>query len=226
MADIMPNRIENIPSTRKMIKQNQKRKIQVSKLADVAKKAVWPALVFNLSLEPAFKFNLCVFGDKSNDIQSRTSYFTKNQVIYLETEDERYEICRKPSADCPSIAGSPAKVQDIAQSADKQPGELSQSQVSLNLNQAKIDPKTIGIPSFYTFSRVLNPHLLDNHFYALEGTSVPLEQEYKEVIGDDLDWHDFIWSDYQLIVKDKKYQQILNFKLYDIKAGNDKQNKV
>jgi hypothetical protein len=46
------------------------------------------------------------------------------------------------------------------------------------------------------------------------------------VIGDDLDWHDFIWSDYQLIVKDKKYQQILNFKLYDIKAGNDKQNKV
>lgn len=47
-------------------------------MADVAKKAVWPALVFNLSIEPAFKFNLCVFGDKSNDIQSRTSYFTKN----------------------------------------------------------------------------------------------------------------------------------------------------
>jgi len=88
-------------------------------LADVAKKAVWPALVFNLSIEPAFKFNLCVFGDKSNDIQSRTSYFTKNQVIYLETEDERYEICRKPSADSPSIAGSPAKPQDIAQSPDK-----------------------------------------------------------------------------------------------------------
>jgi hypothetical protein len=68
MADIMPNRIENIPSSRRMIKQNQKKKIQVSKLADVAKKAVWPALVFNLSIEPAFKFNMCVFGDKSNDI--------------------------------------------------------------------------------------------------------------------------------------------------------------
>ena len=61
----------------------------------MAKKAVWPALIFNLSIEPAFKFNLCVFGDKSNDVQSRTSYLTQKQVIYLETEKERYEICRK-----------------------------------------------------------------------------------------------------------------------------------
>ena len=77
MADIMPNRIENIPSLKRMIKQNQKKKIMVSKLADVAKKAVWPALIFNLSIEPAFKFNLCVFGDKSSDVQSRTSYLTQ-----------------------------------------------------------------------------------------------------------------------------------------------------
>ena len=91
----------------------------MSKLADVAKKAVWPALVFNLSIEPAFKFNLCVFGDKSNDIQSRTSYFTKNQVIYLETSEERFEICRKPSVDAPSLAGSPAKPQEPPLSPDK-----------------------------------------------------------------------------------------------------------
>ena len=66
----------------------------VSKLADVAKKAVWPSLVFNLSNEPAFKFNLCVFGDKSPDVESRASYYTKNQVIYLETPNERYELFR------------------------------------------------------------------------------------------------------------------------------------
>jgi hypothetical protein len=76
MAEVMPNRIDNVPSIKRMIKMNQKKKIQVSKLADVAKKAVWPALVFNLSIEPAFKFNLCVFGDKSSDVQSRTSYLT------------------------------------------------------------------------------------------------------------------------------------------------------
>lgn len=95
----MPNRIENIVSFRKMMKVNQKRKIMVSKLADVAKKAVWPSLIFNLSNEPAFKFNLCVFGDKAIDMEeARTSYFTKNQVIYLETENERYELCRKNAA--------------------------------------------------------------------------------------------------------------------------------
>lgn len=68
MAEIMPNRIDNVPSIKRMVKINQKKKIQVSKLADVSKKAVWPALVFNLSIEPAFKFNLCVFGDKSSDV--------------------------------------------------------------------------------------------------------------------------------------------------------------
>ena len=69
----------------------------VSKLADVAKKAVWPSLVFNLSNEPAFKFNLCVFGDKSPDVESRASYYTKNQVVYLETPNERYELFRNQS---------------------------------------------------------------------------------------------------------------------------------
>ena len=86
MAEVMPNRIDNVPSIKRMIKMNQKKKIQVSKLADVAKKVVWPALVFNLSIEPAFMFNICVFGDKSSDVQSRTSYLTQKQVIYLETE--------------------------------------------------------------------------------------------------------------------------------------------
>jgi len=52
-------------------------------------------MVFNLSNEFAFKFNLCVFGDKSSDIQSRTSFLLQGQVIYLESDSERYEICRK-----------------------------------------------------------------------------------------------------------------------------------
>ena len=77
--------------------------------------------------------------------------------------------------------------------------------------------KTVGIPSFYTFSKVLNPHLLDNHFFAQESTKVPLDNQFKEIVEDDLDWHDFVWSDHELMVKEKKYSQLLNFKLYDIK---------
>lgn len=130
----------------------------VSKLADVAKKAVWPALIYNLCNEPAFKFNLCVFGDKSSDVQSRTSFFTQRQVIYLETESDRYEICRQQSS-------------TSSQHPDEQ-----------------------GQPSRFTFSRVLNPHQLDNEFFSR--ANVPLDPEYKEVIADNLDWHDLVWSDF------------------------------
>ena len=94
MADIMPNKIENQIPLRRIIKKNQKKKIMISKLADAAKKAVWPSLVFNLSNEFSFKYNLCIFGDKSADVASRTSYVTKRQVINIETENLRYEISR------------------------------------------------------------------------------------------------------------------------------------
>lgn len=66
MAQLMPNRRDNEVSIRRLLKQSHKKKIQLSKLAEIAKREVWPAMVFNLSIEPAFRFNLCVFGDKSN----------------------------------------------------------------------------------------------------------------------------------------------------------------
>ena len=58
-------------------------------------KTVWPSLIFNLSNEPAFKFNLSVFGDKSADPQARTSYLLENQVMYIETQTERFELSKK-----------------------------------------------------------------------------------------------------------------------------------
>ena len=146
-------------------------------MADVAKRAVWPAFVFNICNEPAFKFNLCVFGDKSNDIQSRTSFFTQKQVIYIETLTDRYEICRK-----------------IESESDKE----KQSAV---LMEAKEDPEVVQFNEhhqLYTFSRVLNSRQLDNEFFSLPSTKVPLENKYKEIIADDLDWHDMLWSDTQL----------------------------
>ena len=76
MAELMPNKIETVVPMKRLIKQNLKNKILVSKLADNAKKQVWPAMIFNLSNEPAFKFNLSVFGDQSSDIKDRTSYMT------------------------------------------------------------------------------------------------------------------------------------------------------
>lgn len=197
MAEIMPNKIENQIPIRRIIKQNQKKKIMVSKLADVAKKAVWPALVFNLSNEMAFKFNLCVFGDKSQDIQARTSFLTQKQVIYLETDSQRFEICRKVGSDKPPSASKSIEA----------------------ASNAKNDGS-----SLFTFSRVLEPHFLDNQFFSLASTQVPLEPKYKEVIADDLDWHDFIWSEASLTVRTPEESMTLepltNFKLYEITFNN------
>lgn len=96
MASFMPNKFFESGAQhlvmRKILKQQSKKRAHVSKLADVAMKSIWPAMIFNLSNEPAFKFNLCVFGDTGNDIHDRTSYLTKNQCIYVETETERFEI--------------------------------------------------------------------------------------------------------------------------------------
>jgi len=169
MAYVMPNKIENKVVLKRKIKEIQKKKIQISKLADCAKRAVWPALVYNLSNDPAFKFNLCVFGDKSNDIQARTSYFTKKQTIYLETETERYELCRK-----------------------RENQDLQMLQVPQDTTKEQ--------QYLYTFSRVLNSHDLDNEFFSLASTKVPLDIKYKEVIADDLDWQDLIWGDFALKV--------------------------
>lgn len=94
MAEIMPNKYDNKVPLKRMIKANQKKKIMVSKLVDAAKKSVWPSLIYNLCNEPAFKFSLSVFGDKSSDILGRTSFFTQRHVIYLETDVCRYEIFR------------------------------------------------------------------------------------------------------------------------------------
>ena len=133
----MPNKIENQIPLKRIIKQNQKRKITISKLADAAKRAVWPCLVFNLSNEMSFKFNLCVFGDKSQEINSRTSFLTQTKVIYLETESARFEISRKSKS-----------------------GDMEATSV-------------------FTFSKVLKPEILDNEFFGLRTTKIPLETKYR-----------------------------------------------
>ena len=159
MADCMPNKIENQVPLKRIIKKNQKKKIVISKLADAAKKAVWPSLVFNLSNEFAFKFSLCVFGDKAADVTSRTSYLTRQQVINIESEHDRFEISRN------------------------------------------IQSENSDAPCTYTLSKVLIPEQLDNEFYSLPDTQVPLEMKYKSVIFNDLDWQDFIWNDCSLKVR-------------------------
>ena len=83
-------------------------------------------------------------------------------------------------------------------------------------------------PHLYTFSKVLKPETIDNEFMADPHTRVPLDPRYTEVIQDNLDWHQFVWSDSQLIVmkgihgnpEEKIGEYYLNnFKLYDVRLN-------
>jgi len=67
---------------------------------------------------------------------------------------------------------------------------------------------------------------------------VPLEAKFKEVIASDLDWHDFVWSDFQLKVFKRReglgedseikpslecvgtFEPLKSYKLYNIRFSN------
>lgn len=69
-------------------------------MADQAYKATNLALIFNLSLEPAYAFTLSTFADKGADdhiLGGRTSFKLQDSVLYLETDKTRYEISKAPN---------------------------------------------------------------------------------------------------------------------------------
>ena len=64
---------------------------------DPAYKAINPAMVFNLSLEPAFVYNLATFADKNEDLVGRSCQKLQEHVLYIETGSARYEIAKIPA---------------------------------------------------------------------------------------------------------------------------------
>lgn len=71
MTSAMPTHLEPV-LFRNHRKTQQKNRIVASRLPDPAYRAITPAIVFNLSLEPAFEFNLATFADKGEDLTGRT----------------------------------------------------------------------------------------------------------------------------------------------------------
>lgn len=99
MSAVMPTRLD-LFDHHSHRKQLQKIRVACQKMPDPAYKAVNQALIFNLSLEPAFVFNLSTFADKLNDdhiVSGRTSLKLQDSVLYLESDRLRYEICKKPA---------------------------------------------------------------------------------------------------------------------------------
>jgi hypothetical protein len=67
----MPTHLEPIVF-RNHRKIQQKNRIISSRIPDPAYKAITPAILFNLSLEPSFEFTLSTFADKGDDLSGRT----------------------------------------------------------------------------------------------------------------------------------------------------------
>jgi hypothetical protein len=100
MSALMPTRLE-FYDHHSFKKQQLRMRIACSRLPDPAYKAVNHALTFNLSLEPAFAFNLATFADRlieDHIVSGRTSLRLQDSVLYLESDSKRFEICKRPQA--------------------------------------------------------------------------------------------------------------------------------
>ncbi len=67
---------------------------KIYKPLEASAKALIPAVRYNLSLEPSQAYSLGQFADKGEDLSGRTSKKLHDQVLYFETNQERYEVAR------------------------------------------------------------------------------------------------------------------------------------
>jgi hypothetical protein len=63
-------------------------------MPDSAYKTINPAIVFNLSMEPALLYNLATFADRNDDLLGRTCQKLQEYSLYIETDRERFEISK------------------------------------------------------------------------------------------------------------------------------------
>lgn len=96
MTLAMPTHLEPV-ELHSQRKAALKTRIACARMPDAAYKAVVPAIVFNLTLEPALLFQLSTFSDKSEDLTQRTIHKLQDNVLYVESDRERLEICRVKS---------------------------------------------------------------------------------------------------------------------------------
>ena len=109
MTSLMPTRLE-APDNHGLRRQQLRNRLTCLKAPDSAYKAINPAIIFNLSLEPALVFNLATFADRGSDdqiVSNRVSFKLRDNVLYLESDRERFELCQCP-ADA-SSNGAPAR---------------------------------------------------------------------------------------------------------------------
>lgn len=132
-------------------------------------------LTFNLSNDPCMKYSLGIVADKDYECASYTSFRLRSEVIYVETDKERFEL---------SWSGS-------------RPATLPTTPVGASTTRKDV------ILDTYRWVRVLNPRRLD--FAALAELDVPLPERFVEPVEDDLDWSEIEWGQNTIRIRGNEY---------------------
>lgn len=135
-------------------------------------------MLFNLSFEMWLAYSLSAICDKGRSFKDYTSYKLKDKVLYIETENKRYEI-------------------------------------SLNYSDHNNDDYLFEKYETFNLNEVINPIEKDNDF--MNDNKIPLPEKYVKNLFKRVDWHDFIWGENSLKIKDMLIDNIKCFNYYNKK---------
>ena len=138
-------------------------------------------MVFNLSSEMWLAYSLPAICDKGRYFKDFTSYRLTKSVLYIETENQRYEI-------------------------------------SLKYMDHNDDEYLFEEYETYRIAEVLDPIEKDNDF--MREVTIPLDEKYLKIIFDIVDWHDLLWGENCLKIKDFEINGIKCFNFYQAFKDN------
>lgn len=148
---------------------------------------------YNLCNEPWIKYSISIVADKGLKKPLYTSArLKKGEVLYLETHSCRYELCFTGE----KIMKAPSASQTHEAESDK-----SQNHVhSANGERSSSEGDNMVVDMF-RFSRCRKP--LPQKL--MRSIGIPLPVEHLEVLEENLDWEDVLWSQTGVWISGKEY---------------------
>lgn len=218
MAERMPFLPDEYESNKSLVSKEKSRSYAFINLNTT------PVLAFNLCDEAVYKFDIAEIADKSHaDYTTFLSFKLKTSVLYLENSSSRIEISRM--IDKETINNIEKKENnDICTNNNVK--ETKNNNNKNNNNNHKYCGKEIDDFLFYEdyekykLSIVLDPKNKNNSFINNKNIEIPLSNEkgYINVLYENLDWSEFVWSEKGLTVRDFRINNLKNFLFVDIKS--------
>ncbi|KAL8159146.1 hypothetical protein V2J09_000683 [Rumex salicifolius] len=151
-------------------------------------------LQYNLCNEPWIKYTINVVADKGLKKPMFTSArLKKGEVLYMETHFHRFELC--------FLAEKVMKTGSTSQSHEIEADNKSQNQIShaVNGERSNADGEVVDVFRFSRCKKNLPQGVMKQY-------GIPLPVDLLEVVEDNLDWEDVLWSQTGVWIGGKEYQ--------------------